>query len=76
MALIMDKVNNLWVACDKYGSLKLFFEEPYSVEGEWYSNSDSAKEIDNSLVKENISYEESPQKVLLVIRDCYFCHKE
>ena len=63
----MNEIKTLWVARDRNGSLNFFTEEPFSTEGEWFSNGDSYP-IDNELLCGNVSYEDSPKNILLLIK--------
>lgn len=63
----MNEIKTLWVARDRNGSLNLFTEEPFSTEGEWFSNGDSFK-IDNNLLHGDVSYEDGPKELFLLIK--------
>ena len=63
----MNEIKTLWVARDRDGSLNLFIEEPYFLEGEWLSNGDSLK-IDNDLLHGDVSYGDSPKEVRLSVK--------
>lgn len=63
------ETTELWIAEDRYGKILLFTQEPYSVEGEWYSNNNESIEISRTLADFTITYETSPQKIKLTVTE-------
>lgn len=61
------EIKELWIAEDRYNKIKLFTQEPFSAEGDWYTPDSESVEIARTLVDFTITYETSPQKIKLTV---------
>ena len=64
----MNEISELWVTCDRSGKMELFTDEPFSLEGEWCSNTMDSITISPELLTEKITYSDGAKKVYLTFK--------
>lgn len=64
----MEEIISLWITCDRWGKIELFTEEPYSVEGEWHTDTTDSIVISSELLNEKITYGDGAKKVYLTFQ--------